>query len=96
MREDNQATDRLFTEPLATILADKRRRARQKGCRLLYDCRYNEVIADGRVSCRRGHILGRANDGTLSLVEVLKGITPAVCKKCGDYWGWEGENKAGE
>jgi len=54
MREDNQVTDRLFEEPLATILADKREEAREKGRRLVYDCRNNQVIPGHRVKCGHG------------------------------------------
>lgn len=88
MREDNRATDRLFAEPLATALVDQRRKARQKGRRLVYDCRNNEVQGD-RVRCRNGRIIGSADNGTISLVQVLKGIAPPVCRKCKDYWSWD-------
>jgi len=96
MREDNHATNRFFEEPLATSLHNKRMKARQKGRRLVYDCRNNQVIPGDRIRCKHKHALGIAGDGTLSLVQVLQGITPSVCKGCGDYWGWEGENEAGE
>jgi len=88
MRGDNRATDRLFTEPTATMLADKRKKARQKGRRLVYDCRNNEV-QDDRVRCRKGLMVGPADDGTMSLIQVLKGIAPPVCRECEDYLTWD-------
>jgi len=91
MQQAEKTIDRAFTEPLATTLADKRNKAWQKGCRILYDCRRNEVVQNGRVRCQLRHTLGPANDGSLSLLETLKGVTPATCKECEDYWGWEEE-----
>lgn len=81
--------DRLFEEPIATILANKRLEARGKSRRLVHDCRNNQVVPGDRVSCRHGHVLGTAKDGTLSLALVLRGLAPSVCQKCGDYWRWE-------
>ncbi len=85
--------DRLFEEPIATILDDQREKARGRGRRLVYDCWNNQVIPGDRVSCRRGHGLGQAKDGTISLLEVLKGLAPSACQKCEDYW--TNENQKG-
>ena len=76
--------EKLFTEPFATTLEDKRERARGEGRRLVYDCTNNAVYGD-RVYCTKECAIGKAEDGSLSLVQVLKGIGPAICQECRDY-----------
>lgn len=88
MRQDNRTTARLFTEPLATALANKRKKARQKGRRLVYDCR-NSLVYGDRVKCRHNHALGSADNGTMPFAQVLQGIGPSICQECEDYLTWD-------
>ncbi len=63
-------------------LRDSRRRA---GHRLSFDCFNLKSKERGRVYCSKGKRLCQAKDGSLSLLLVLKGITPKVCKNCKDF-----------
>lgn len=77
---------KLFEEPGATYLEERRAEARTKG-RVLYDC-FNAVVIDNRVFCRREHIFlssGKGKDGSLSLLSVLRGRTSRVCRNCPDF-----------
>lgn len=61
---------------------------RKRFGRVAFDC-FNLKVEDDRVHCTKGHHLGQAEDGTLALTLVLKGITPRVCRECQDFDGEE-------
>lgn len=68
--------------------------ARKKLGRISFDC-YNLKLSPcfkgKRVYCAKGHPLGRAKDGTLDLMFVLRGMLAGACKECGDYDGGNDE-----
>ena len=55
-----------------------------KSGRLTLDC-FSLKFRKDRAYCSRGRMLGRARDGSLALITVLRGITSGTCKDCGDY-----------
>ncbi len=65
-------------------LEKKRDSLRYEGKLLTFDCLKLLCLGD-RAVCSKGHRLGQARDGSLSLLAVLKGITSTVCKDCGDF-----------
>jgi len=63
-----------------------RDQARERIGRITFDC-FNLKIRGDRAYCSKGYLLGRAKDGTLALITVLRGVTSGVCKDCIDYEG---------
>jgi len=58
-------------------------RETKKG-RTLFDCLKNTVKGE-RVFCSFGIPIGKSNDGSLSAVEMLRGVTPTTCKNCDKF-----------
>ena len=73
----------LFDEPEASEFAKLRIEARNKR-RVTYDC-LNAIVDGERVKCNIGRHIGRAADGSMSLVSVLSGRSSSVCQDCKDY-----------
>ena len=68
----------------------ERELARKKSGRISFDCfnlKASPYFKGKRVYCAKGHLLGRAKDGTLDLATVLRGILAGACKDCKDYDG---------
>jgi len=61
------------------------REAKRKTGRLTYDCYNLKTRIGGRVYCSKGRMLGRARDGSLGELSVLRGMTSGTCKGCPDY-----------
>ena len=72
--EDKESLDKL--EQVRTV--------KRKSGRLTFDC-LNLRCKDDRAYCSKGKLLGRAKDGSLDLLTVLRGMTSGTCKGCGDY-----------
>ena len=79
-------TGELFKSLTAEALQQIRDDVRQRlGPRLAYDC-YNTILVGDRVQCRKGYdLLTTTRDGTVSLLQCLKGSRPHACQKCKDY-----------
>lgn len=69
-----------FDKSLATALAKKRQRARDSGKRLIFDCRFAQVI-DSRVSCKCVTL----PHGGLFILTVLSGKSAGSCHRCPCY-----------
>lgn len=72
--EDRETLDKL--EQMRTV--------KRKSGRLTFDC-LCAVVKGDRVHCSKSKLLGRARDGSLSLIAVMRGITSGTCKDCKDY-----------
>lgn len=72
-----------FTEPQASELAKLRIEARKKR-RITFDC-LSAVVDDDKVKCKKGNVIGRAQNGTMSLVSALAGRSALVCQDCKKY-----------
>jgi hypothetical protein len=73
----------IFTEPHTSNLAKLRIKAREKR-RITYDC-LNAIVEGDKVKCRKGNVIGRAQNGTASLLSVLSGRSAKVCQECKEY-----------
>lgn len=73
--EDKEALDKL---------ENQRNIRRFNSGRLTFDC-LSAVVKGDRVSCSRGKRLGSSRDGSLSLIQVLRGITSGTCRNCEDF-----------
>lgn len=71
-------------QKLLFILEEKRDVLRCGGKRLTYDC-LETLVANDRVTCRKGHQLSHANDGGMALITVLRGVSSGSCIGCSDY-----------
>ena len=69
---------------LLARLENERDVKRIQGERLPFDCFHLKVRGD-RVYCSKGYLLGRAYDGTMSLVMALRGNSISVCNRCEEY-----------
>ena len=84
--------NKLFEEPTATELAQKRINARQKR-RLTYDC-MNAIVQRNSVICKKRHefkSIGNRKDKGLGLLTILRGVLSSACQECPDYDGEEDE-----
>ena len=70
------------------ILEDQRNLRRLHQGRISFDC-FNLKAREGRAYCAKGHLLGRAKDGTLDLTTVLRGVLSGACRNCKDFDGGE-------
>lgn len=54
--------------------------------RSLYQC-LNAKVKGDRIYCAKGHPIGRANDGTVPLVSLVRGasLQRTICQDCSDY-----------
>ena len=50
---------------------------------------YITGVKELRVRCDVGHRLGKANDGTVSWISVLRCRKPKICDICTDFDGFE-------
>jgi len=75
--------DYIFTEPHASNLTKLRIEAREKR-RIPYDC-LNAVVDGEKVICKKGNIIGRAQNGAMNLWAALAGRSALVCQNCKDY-----------
>lgn len=67
-------------------LRDKKR-IKSRGQRQTFDCFRAKPDGD-KVYCSLGHQLSsNSNDGRMSLIAVLKGMTSSTCKQCPDFDG---------
>lgn len=71
-------------EPFLDRMEKERAIRKLKGQRLTFDC-LNLRFRDDRAVCSLGKHLGQAEDGSLLLVSVLRGVTSGVCKNCKDF-----------
>ena len=75
---------RLFEEPAASELEQRRHQARGKR-RIIYDC-FNAHARGEKVLCTRGYPLGTKTRNWRSLLVVLRGQSTALCSNsCPDY-----------
>ena len=65
-------------------LEKERATKRVQGERLPFDC-MNLICRGDRVYCKLGIHLGRAYDGTMPLITVLRGMVTSVCSRCEVY-----------
>jgi len=65
---------------------EQREKARELFGRIAFDC-YNLKEVGDRAVCAKGYWLSRATDRGLSLVSVLMGVTPNICKVCKSFEG---------
>ena len=56
----------------------------EKQGRLTFNCLELRCGGD-RAWCSKGHKLGQARDGSLTLISVLRGTTSGTCKGCSEY-----------
>ena len=74
----------IWENPKALLTLEKvRNERRNRSARLTYDC-FNAIPKDDRVICKKGHLFSYVA-GSTSLVAVLRGTTPSICKTCQDY-----------
>lgn len=72
-------------EALASLerVRKEKRQSRKGTGRLTFDCFNLKYSEDGnRAYCSKGKMIGRATNGSLALITVLRGITSGVCKDC--------------
>lgn len=65
-------------------LGELRAGKRARSDRLTFDC-FHLKYRDDRAYCDLGKRLGRAQDGFISLLMVLRGMTSGACKNCEDF-----------
>lgn len=63
---------------------EQQRAIKRKTDRLTFDC-FNLRCKGDRVYCSKGKPLGRAKDGSMILVSVLRGVTSGICRDCEDF-----------
>jgi len=61
------------------------REFRRRHGRITFDCFELKSSGKGRVYCSKGRLLGRAKDGSMDELSILRGITSGACKDCPDY-----------
>lgn len=76
---------------LLSTLEKQRDQLKQVGKKMTYEC-LNAVVSGDRVRCKLGKALGTADDGSVALITVLRGICSGTCKSCMDYNAEKEEN----
>ena len=73
-----------------TVNHERLRDKRRRDGKLTYDC-FNLKQRGDVAYCSKGYALSLADDGSLELEDVLKGVTSGVCRTCKDFDGEEDE-----
>lgn len=68
---------------LAKLEQQREKKRQREGC-LTFDCLHLKVYGD-RAYCELGKHLGQADDGSLALITVLRGVTSSVCRNCKEF-----------